>query len=132
MSKFAFLAVVAAVAIPAIHSGTDTRSGGHAAAAIQAPTLAMGSMKPAEKSVRRSSERKGGAMKRYIVTHNCPDRSAEDIARSMEGTSYSIVKKMQYTPQFVIEASDRAVAALRKNRCIKSIQRDGLNAPAGG
>lgn len=72
------------------------------------------------------------AMKRYIITHNCPELGASEIAQSMAGFSYKIVREMQFTPQFVVEASDDAIAALGKNHCVKVIQADTPVGPAGG
>lgn len=66
---------------------------------------------------------------RYIVTHNCPSQTPAQISGPMTGMEYNIQSKMQFTPQFVVTASDDAIAALRKMPCVKQIQGDGLSAP---
>ncbi len=72
------------------------------------------------------------AMKRYIVTHNCPELGASAIVQSVAGFNIKILREMQFTPQFIVEASDDAIAALRKHRCVKVIQADTPVGPAGG
>jgi hypothetical protein len=99
---------------------------------IEEPQYAMGGIPPLGNPDGKPPKDGQIVMKRYIVTHNCPELDASEIAQSMAGFSYKIVREMQFTPQFIVEASDEAIAALRKNHCVKVIQADTPVGPAGG
>ncbi len=96
------------------------------------PLFAMGGFPPLGNPDGKPPKDGQSVMKRYIVTHNCPELGASEIAKSMAGFSYKIVREMQFTPQFIVEASDEAIAALKKNHCVKVIQADTPVGPAGG
>ena len=83
-----------------------------------------------------NSEKEGGEtrialMNRYIVTHNCSKGQEQKIARTMEAGTYRLVEVFDFTPQFVIEAQENAIARLRSNPCVQSIQPDRLDSPSG-